>query len=220
MTDSGVHDDNDLLDLYALGSLSRTESARVEQHVFACAACRERFNSAQEAVTSLIDAGETWDAPQELRQRIAVSTPARQRPGLQSWMAVAAAFLLGVIPAAWLYGENQRVSSVTAMQSSAISSLVHSHFSHAPFQSIDSNAPSAKVIFPRDGSWFYVVIASPASGLQVGTVTNSQTRVLGNPAGLDQSSAFYDSSPGTIDNLVILRDGRVVARAPFAVHRR
>jgi anti-sigma-K factor RskA len=210
----GLHVE-ELVDGYALGSLTPDEASHVEAHIASCQTCRDRLREAEEAVTALIEAGEMHEAPADLRGRIVRASRRPAAPISQSWAALAAAFVLGLVPAAWLFAENRRAGDVTLMQNAAIGSLVHSHFSHAPFTPLAADAPSAKVIFPRDGSWFYVVIAAHSDGLQIGTMNGAQVRLLGAPADFGESSAYYTTSAGRLNNLVIVRDGRVVARAPI-----
>lgn len=203
----------DLAGAYAAGALTQDEAAMFESHVMTCEPCRDRLREAEEAILLLIEAGEMHEAPPQLRARIIAKMPPVPRTASASgWLAIAAAFIIGLIPAAWLYGDVMRARSADAVHNVAIASLVHSHFVHAQFQPLVPDAPKAKVLFARDGSWLYVVIAAPAADLQVGTVANAQTRVLGAPAGINGASEFYTRTPVRIDNLVLLRNGRIIAR--------
>ncbi|HEV3154377.1 MAG TPA: hypothetical protein VGZ02_11275 [Candidatus Baltobacteraceae bacterium] len=206
----------ELADLYAIAALDEADARRVEAHAGVCETCRDALREAEAAALTLIEAGEMHDAPSALNARIASSARPARRSAVSSWMALAAAFILGAIaPTVWLLERNAATPG-GSMQNAAIVAMVHSHFLHAPLRPLQAGAPQAKVIFPRDGSWIYVVIAAPADGMQVATVTGAGTHVLGAPSAAGSASAFYAQLKEKIDGVVLLQNGRAIARAAIA----
>ena len=198
----------DLAELYALGCLSAAQRARVLEHARACGPCRERIAEAEHTASAMIESGEMFEPPAALRSRIASS----RRPAF-AWSAwsVAAAMAVCIALIGWLYAQNRQSQAMLAQQDAAIQALVHSHFLHAQFTPLTAGAPAAKTIVARDGTWFYVLIAAPPGGLEIGTAVASGVRILGRPSGTARSCTFYRSGE-RVENLVLLREGHAVAR--------
>lgn len=191
-------------ELYALGELDAIARERVDRHVRACGECARRVGEAESAVLGLIegDAGEI--APHALRPfRVAAGRPAWQ------WAAaVAAAFVLGLIP--WLV--SMRATAPPAQQL-AMTAMLDGHFMHAPFAAANPGAPNAKAIYARNGAWIYV-LAAPADGaLDVVAVSNGKRSKLGTiaPGTATRGAFFTEIVPA--DKLELVRDGRTIASA-------
>lgn len=203
----------DLAASYALGSLDAQETEQLLEHIARCESCRASVADAQASVAAMIEGGEQFDPPAGLRRRIRDSAGRRSAAPALQWPAIAAALILWIAPAAWFYAQVHRQSETIDGQAAAIGSLVHSHFLHAPFTALVSNAPAAKVIFPAKGGWFYVIAAAAPDDLLIGTQQGGRLRILGKPANVGGNSALYDAQAQGIDNVVIIRDNRIVARA-------
>ena len=125
-------------ELYALGSLTDDERACVDAHIATCAQCRARVGVAEETVLAL--EAQTPTVP----LRGASPTFGRKKTP-RWWMpaAVAAALVVGfVLP----HPQGEQPAQVA---------MLHSHFNHAQFT---GNGPLAKVLYARDGSWYYIVV--------------------------------------------------------------
>lgn len=113
-------------ELYALGELDELEAARVERHARACAACSSRLGDAEATVLQLIEAGGAATVPQALDRRVRFAQPVSPT---RAWIgAVAAAFVLGLLP--WGWTMTQPRQNGTAQP--AVDAMLVGHFSHAP----------------------------------------------------------------------------------------
>lgn len=130
-------------ELYAAGALTPEERVAVDAHIAGCSECLRRVGEAEETVLAL----ERVTAIPPIGMRGAKVLPF-QRPRVSVWwvaVAAAAALILGLlIP----HGAPQGDVATLAM--------LHSHFAHAQFT---GNGPAAKVIYARDRSWYYVIVA-------------------------------------------------------------
>ena len=206
----------ELVELYALGSLSANEVTDVLAHSAQCEECRNRLRDAEISVTEMIESdGELEQPPAALRRRIA-GAGMRRSANWYSWGALAAALVLWIVPFSLLYSQNRSQVNVISEESTALHALVHSHFLHAQFVSSAPGAPAAKVIYAKTGGWFYVIVDGAPDGLQIGAVTSGSTRVLGTPVQVSHSSTFFDPSGNGIHELVLMRAGKVIAHAPMA----
>jgi len=203
----------EMAELYALGSLSAEETEQLQRHVVQCAECRKRVSDAEQAVTAMIEADEVpGEAPAVLHRLFAQPLRPRRAFVPAAWGALAAALVLWIVPASWFYSQSARESASVARQDVAMHALVHSHFLHVQLSALAPGAPSAKAIYARTGAWVYVLVDAPSQGLSIGTMQQSRLRVLGQPSTLRGSSAFYYDGP-SIDNVVLLKDGKVLERA-------
>lgn len=191
MTDAThVHLDEDA-GAYALGALDDVSRARVDALVASCDVCAARIGEAEATVARLV---------------VPADVPARSAPrASRAWLAIAAAFLIGSLPSAYLMHRANDDASTRAL---AMTALVHSHFLHAPFVPLAQDAPAAKLIYARDGSWLYVVAAAPQALTVVGEPGD---RVLGTLEPAGNAAALFVEHPGA--RSIELREGpRRVAR--------
>lgn len=207
----------DLAESYALGALSPAESAQVLEHARECPECGDRVRAAEEAVTAMIEASDLREPPAVLRRWIAGSTASSPASLPRVWSGLAAALLLlWIVPAGWFYLRDRRAAAALGEQSAAIHALVGSHFLHAEFVAGAPGAPAAKLIYARNGEWIYVVVDAPADDLQIGTASGNTIRILGRPTDVNGSSEFYARTRERMNGVLILRGGRVIARASMA----
>ena len=132
-------------ELYAAGALDAREQARVDAHVAECTDCLRRLGEAEETVLALERAGVA-----DPMTRGASVVPMRPRRVPAWWLAVAAAaaFMAGFV-----------VPHSAPRSGVATLAMIGSHFSHAQFS---GTGPAAKVIYARDRSWYYVIVAARA----------------------------------------------------------
>jgi len=94
--------------------------------------------------------------------------------------------------------------------------MVSSHFLHAPFVPVTPGAPGAKVVYARDGSWLYVIVAPGSEPLDVIAISgNKRSSVATIPAGSAMRSA-YVTPPNKVDTLELDEGGRVLSQARIA----
>ena len=129
----------DELELYALGALTPSDSARVAAHLSECPACREQARAIDEVVQELPETLPDRDAPTVLRERILASAraeiAAQRAPGrdtawtrhlLRPTLALAVAMWLAVGAAA-VVNENLSLSNqlkVVAAERASYESIV------------------------------------------------------------------------------------------------
>jgi len=188
MTDAPhVHLDEDA-DAYALGALDELGMARVDAMAASCDDCARRVGEAETTVARLV---------------VPADAPVRSVPRVRTaWLAIAAAFLIGLLPSAYLLSRSHDAQTT---QSVALDALVHSHFLHAPFVALAPDAPQAKAIYARDGSWLYVVSDAPRA---LTVVAEPGDRVLGTLAPSGSAAALYVATP-IAPREIQLRDGSI-----------
>lgn len=183
-------------ELYATGHLDERERLAVDRHVARCAECLRRLGEAEETVLALELGSVASAAP------IGSLTPPAERRGVSPWWllpAIAAAFVLGLL----LPGKQPARDAATL-------AMIGSHFAHSQFAGA-SGAP-AKVIYARDGAWYYVIVSGAhryaVSGVRSTTVTG-----LGVTQPQGQTSALFVRARMRFDRLVMSEGGAVVETA-------
>jgi hypothetical protein len=193
----------DLAELYALGALDPEQRADVETHVAQCAACSRALGAAESTVAAL-DAAfvPRQKPPDRLGHRIAASaraaltpTPLRTaqhaaRP-VASWYATAAALVLAAGVGAGALAEHTADARQAARDSTILATLATSHFNHTTFTPLVARVPVSKVLYARDGGWFYVVIDGARCGCRVVAHSAAGMRDLGSPAARGATATLF-----------------------------
>lgn len=189
---------DDLAEFYALGDLSAAEKLAVEQHVVTCQACLRKLGEAEEMLLTLEQQYAATAPPRFLELGLNLDRRAPSR----WWWVVAAAFALGLLPSmfAWL-GRGPSDTNLAAI------AMLHSHFNHSQFTGA-GDAPSAKVLYPRDRSWIFVMVEGDKR-YDVYAVNGSTATKLGAISPQGATSNFFAQHPGALDG-VELRDGTTV----------
>lgn len=194
MNGSHIGDD---AELYAIGVLTSQERESVDAHVAGCLSCLRALGEAEETVLALES------------EPVIASAPGVRRAMLRVWIAVAAAFVIGFLPTVPLWLAQHRSADLAATRSTATLAMIESHFTHAQFSPVAPNAPDAKVIYARDGSWLYIIV----SGSHRFVVYDDYGRVLGTTEPSGTTSELLCVSPARA-NAVTLREGtNVIERA-------
>ena len=140
-------------ELYALGVLDERTRALVDAHASNCEACAARLGEAERTI-ALIEEDAGVPASLDRRMRTAFERPRRGRfPG----GVAAAAFVLGALPSLWFWNGAHEARAFNDGHAAALQAMVSSHFAHAQFTPLVSEAPSAKLIYARTGRWIFVV---------------------------------------------------------------
>jgi hypothetical protein len=236
----------DLAELAALGALEPSEQAQVEAHVVACAACAQLLGDAQSRVAALEDAfTPQMEPPANLGARLRASAarstasasasiygardvkPAhgagttlpveRVRRRIPQWYATAAALLLAAGIGSGALLEHTTDMRQAAGDSAILATIAASHFNHVTFTPRDAAAPVTKVLFARDGAWFYVIIDSAACNCRVITRNASGSNDLGAPAVRGSTATlFVRDTPRPSSIALVAPDGRILSEATLA----
>ena len=188
-----MHDSHvgDAAELYALGLLEPDERERVDAHIASCATCLRAVGAAEETVLEL--------------ERGPMSRAAQHRAISPLWLAVAAAFIIGLLPSIPMLIQMQHAQSIAAARSAATLAMIQSHFTHVQFMPVTPGAPNAKVIYARNGTWIYVIV-SGAHRYQVRTNGGS---ILGTTEPSGATSELWVRSPPRA-TVLELRDSRLI----------
>ena len=214
-------------ELYALGVLEPEERASVEQHIADCAQCLREVGEAEAAVAALDDATiPQVQAPAALGRRLAASAAAvrpskviafRPRWSVPPQLAMAASLALFVgLGGGFALDRSVVASHVPTRDEQAIATVAASHFLHASFTPVSPGAPTAKVLYSRDGSWYYVIVDAAIPDCHV--IAHSQSGAL--DAGLMQpgteTSTLFVHPASRPQTLELTRGGQVIATATLA----
>jgi hypothetical protein len=203
-------------ELYVLGELSELERARLERHVATCDACARRVGEAEEAMLSLMLAESESVSP--------AAPPAQLRPiafssvagaTRRAWLsAVAAAFLIGLMPWAITRLVTQPAAPAQATAQVALNAMLAGHFAHVPFKPLVSDAPRGKVIYDLKGAWIYVLVGAGSEPLTVAVVPRGGARetIATISPGSGARTALV-SLGRRVDTVDLLRSGVVVETA-------
>ena len=175
-------------ELYAAGQLDAAELAAVEAHAAGCEACLRRLGEAEETVLALERVNKPLALP------VATNVLQFARRGISPWWlvpAMAAALLVGML---WPRVQPQNNAATLAM--------VNGHFSHAQFA---GTGPKAKVLYARDRSWYYIIVAGTGRYDVYGVAGNNRVS-LGSTNAAGSTSELFVRMRERFDHLE-LRDG-------------
>ena len=112
--------------LYALGALSEGEAREFERHARTCPQCARAIGDAERDVALLVALQPQHQPPLELTARVqrALRPQAALPDPLWRFAAVAAAFIVGLLPSAWLWQENRSMHAAMTEQGAAMDRLV------------------------------------------------------------------------------------------------
>ena len=181
-------------ELYALGLLEARERAAIDAHVAGCSTCMRRVGEAEETAAILAQSlpryavsprlaerlARAANAPEQVRagRPVVVHLPRRVHPAWFAGMAAVAA----AIAITFSGYETFRERSSLQTEEVALATVARSHFFH---QTLANAAPSdsltAKVLYARDGAWFYVIVDEPPPALHVMETVGGVERDLGPP---------------------------------------
>jgi len=200
--DAGQHL-GELAELHALGALEPQERAQVEAHVATCASCARALGAAEAMVAALDDAFvPQLEPPDRLRSRIAAAAqavvplvsrrvPRRAALPAPGFLATAASLLL----AAGIGGSALVEHSVDVRQaahdSAVLATIATAHFNHATLTARESSAPVSKVLYARDGAWFYLVVDSASCDCRVVAHSAAGERDLGKPEARGSTATLF-----------------------------
>jgi hypothetical protein len=172
------------------------------------------------------------EAPPRLGERLSASallaTPPIERPApadgtaavgfggsavarLRRWYAVAALFIIGIVLAGSVVA-NVRLRRGLAADDLAFSTIATSHFLHVSF----TGSVPAKVLYARDGTWAYVIVAVPDCRCRVVTRGGGAARDYGVPQRRGTTETLFVRNFGRARSLALI-DGREAVMATAAL---
>jgi hypothetical protein len=180
-------------ELFALGMLEAEERGPLEAHVAVCPDCSRALGAAEATVAAL---DETFvpqlEPPQRLGERIAASAgavtplaPRRDRSRAaqpsRGFLATAAALVLAVGIGGGAVVERSGDMRQAAHDSAILATIAMSHFNHVSLTPRVASAPVSKVLYARDGAWFYLIVGSATCDCRVLVRSAAGARDLGQP---------------------------------------
>jgi len=215
----------ELAELHALGALEPLERTQVEAHVATCQKCAAALSAAEATVAALDDAFvPAVEPPERLGARIAASAQtvvplgsrrvARAAWSIPSLYATAAALLLAAGVGGGALVEHSADVRQAARDSAVLATIATSHFNHVTLTARTASAPVSKVLYARDGAWFYVVINSAACDCRVIARSAAGERDLGPPTVRGTTATLFvrdDSRPHSIE--LVTPAGRMISDA-------
>jgi hypothetical protein len=196
-------------ELYALGTLDDFERIRVARHARECGDCARRIADAEATVLRLIELGE--QPPHALRPLVLPDRAPAPARGNGRWIAaVAAAFLIGLLPWGIARVQQRGASGGDALAAAA---MLAGHFSHAPFVALAARAPKAKAIYPLEGGWLYIIAAPGSAALNVAVTPPGERRTIATLPPSAETRTVFVRYPGRIDSVALLDGATPIAIA-------
>lgn len=179
----------DAAELYATGHLAPAEIAAVEAHAAVCQECLRRLGEAEETVLAL----------ERITQALPMPATSKVVPlvrrGISPWWlvpAMAAALIAGIL---WPHTQPSPNTATLAM--------INGHFSHAQFA---GSGPAAKVVYARDRSWYYVMVAGSGRYTVYGVIGSDRLN-LGVTTASGSTSELFVRPKQRFDHLQLRNDG-------------
>jgi anti-sigma factor RsiW len=199
--------------LYALGALDATESAALEAHLRVCAECAKLVGEAERDVDTIASLETRRRAPEALTNRVErLLAPARQPQAPWRFAAVAAAFLIGILPSAYLWERNRVMQDAMLSQSAAMDRLATTAHRTASFRPA-GGALAADVMYPSDGSWYVIVVRGASHALHVAWMHDGAQTMLGDVVPHGRVAMLYLPKSHRMEQLALMDGPRVVAQA-------
>lgn len=211
--------------LYALGVLDDDEAATVRAHVAGCAACAKAVGATEADVALAASLEPRYEAPAALGSRIerllsgrdarTIDGTRRWSASASPWLAIAAAFVIGVVPSAYFLRENWAMHNAMAAQSAAVNRLATSTHRVAAFRPMPAmpQGSSASVAYASGGEWYVVVVKDVTRTLGVAWMHDGRQTMLGQIVPHGDVAMLYLPKSHRMDQLALMDGGQVVAQA-------
>jgi Putative zinc-finger len=188
--------------LYALGLLDAREQQIVDAHVATCKACGQLLAQAYDDVAAMAAAQTQLVMP----QRRQIARPFRRwQP---AFAALAAAFVLTLLPSAYLYEQNQSMHHAMVANADALARIASTPHRMARF-----SGTSANVMYAKDGSWYCVVVRGAKKPMDVAWMHDGQQTMLGTAVPHGDVAILYLPRSHRMDQLALLADDQMVGQA-------
>lgn len=208
--------------LYALGALDERLQAEVDEHIAACTPCAQAIGRAEQDVTLMAAAQVQYDAPAALAERLRRTmirddipsiAPRARRPS--PWpliTAIAAAFVIGIVPSAYLWQQNRSMHATMLADSAAMGLLASRPHRMTRFAGM-SGQSQAQVMYAPDGSWYVVLVRDVSKTLQVAWMHDGEKTMLGDAVPHGEVAMLYLPKSHRMDQLALMDGDQTVAVA-------
>jgi len=203
----------DVAELYALGALDEVQRRRVDAHLRTCAQCRTLVGAAERDVAFVASMEPRHDPPPQLEAKIDAALAARAPWPLP--LAIAAAIVIGLMPAAYLWSVNRALHATVLAQTAAMQRLAAGPHRHADFQPMQPSPP-AEVMYGSDGSWYLIVVHDARKALAVAWMHDGERTTLGYAAPNGSVAMLYLPKSHRMDRLALMDGDRIVAQATLS----
>jgi hypothetical protein len=205
--------------LYALGSLSDDERAAIDAHVQSCSSCAALLGTAEQDVALIASMEPQRQAPALLAGRIARTLDRRPIDRSRMWQPfaalAAAAFVIGLLPSAYFWQQNQSLHAAMSAQTAAIQRVASTPHRMAHFRGMNDRG-SASVMYAPDGSWYVVLVRDVSKSLQVAWMHDGEKTMLGTAQPHDGVAMLYLPQSHRMDQLALMDGTRTVAIADLS----
>lgn len=212
-----AHVDDDAA-LYALGAMQRAELDAIDRHAATCPRCAAALAQAADDVTAIEATYAVASAPKELDARVealfgapsvvALNSRVTARPWYAA-LAVAAAFLLGLVPGAYFWNQDRAMRADMIAESAALSREMTTPHREATFAS----ATDARVTYGADGSWYCIVIRGATEPVDVVWKHDGQTTILGTAVPHGDIAMLYLPKSHRMDRLALMQSSNELGDA-------
>jgi Putative zinc-finger len=222
----------DLAELYALGALTDPERVKVDEHLRVCTDCARLVGASERDVALIASSEAQSDAPAQLAAR--VERMFRARPSTtpipsqvlssraasrdRRWRlaaAMAAAFLVGILPSLYFWNENRDLHRAMLAQSGAMERLALASHRTSTFWPTEKGRP-AQVLYAPDGSWYLIVVRGLSKTLAVVWMHDGAHTMLGDAVPHGGIATLYLPKSHRMDRLALMDGGRIVAEATLS----
>jgi hypothetical protein len=201
--------------LYALGSLSDDERAAIDAHVQSCSSCAALLGTAEQDVAFVASMEPQHDAPALLAGRIARTLDRKTTWQWQPFAALAAAFVIGLLPSAYFWQQNQSLHATMSAQTAAMQRVASAPHRMAHFRGMTDRG-SASVMYAADGSWYVVLVRDVSKSLEVAWMHDGEKTMLGTAQPHDGVAMLYLPQSHRMDRLALMDGARTVAVADLS----
>ncbi len=213
--------------LYALGALDDRSRRTVDEHAAHCSACAQLLGAAENDVAQMALAQGEEPVPAALDRRIErlfapsdvveLRPRSRPRPFWQPAIAaaVAAALIVGILPAAYFWREDAAMHRTMAADAEAMNRLASTPHRTVAFAGMNPGA-DAHVMYGRDGSWYVVLVRGASRAVQVVWMHDGERTMLGTAQPHGDVALLYLPKSHRMDTLALMDGERVVGEAQLA----
>jgi anti-sigma factor RsiW len=212
--------------LYVLGALDEDDRRAIDEHASSCEACAAALEQAGDDLTAIAAAQQQFDAPAALGQRVlgnvsrgdvvALTAPRAKR----TWWfvpaaAIAAAFLIGILPSAYFWQQSQGMHAAMRDDAEAMNRLAATPFRTASFGGMNGTT-AARVMYAPDGTWYVVLVKGASKALAVAWMHDGRRTMLGAVRPHGDVAMLYLPQSHRMDTLALVDGDRVVGEAQLA----
>lgn len=188
--------------LYALGLLDEAERAAVDAHVDRCEACQRLLSQAFDDVALAVE------AEAQIEPAHAQKARSRDARAFAALSALAAAVVIALLPAGYLYEQNRSMHVAMLAESQAMARIAS-----APHRTALFAGARAEVMYGPDGSWYCVVIHGAKAAVDVTWMHDGEQTMLGRAVPHGDVAILYLPKSHRMDQLALVAENRMMGQA-------